>query len=189
VSQGLDYQSRGTLLREPARPRKQGVCLHVFSEKKCGRSALHGFEIQSVSWTALDTSFPMQGEWVESMRGARGSHHRRETNHSPMHAATCSNPSWFQLVTGHNEELTAGLLEMVEKMLPKPEDQVEAMQQLQVYLSRLGCSVPRWRSTRCLPCRRTQSTYGGGTPELQRVAVRVLAQVSTAGSCERNRSS
>ncbi|KAG1665603.1 hypothetical protein FOA52_003250 [Chlamydomonas sp. UWO 241] len=45
--------------------------------------------------------------------------------YSPLHAAGYALDPQFQLVAGHNEEVTSGLLEMVEKMLPKPEDQVK----------------------------------------------------------------
>jgi hypothetical protein len=55
-----------------------------------------------------------------------------------MHATGYVLDRVFQLVTGHSEELTAGLLEMIEKMLPKPEDQAKAMQQLQNCRSRTG---------------------------------------------------
>lgn len=38
---------------------------------------------------------------------------------------------------------------------------------------------------RCMPAHQWWSTYGGGHPELRKLAVRVLSQVSSACSCER----
>lgn len=105
-----------------------------------------------------------------------------------MHAAGYALDPEFQLVNDHSSEITEGLLTIMERMLDSPAAVAQAMVQLQQYRSRNGifgrASVIAAVST--MPAYAWWQMFGAGVPELQRVAVRVLAQVSSASSCERN---
>ena len=76
-------------------------------------------------------------------------------------------------------------------MLPTEDERQKARQQFSAYKAREGLfgRLEAWNDRDCMPAHQWWERYGRSCPELQRVAVRVLSQVSSACACERNWSS
>ena len=114
--------------------------------------------------------------------------------HSDMHAAGFVLDPEFQhsdYGQATNAEVNTGFLNILEKFLPDVQDQVKALAQLAKYRNYegiFGRAVVR-ESAKSLPAWKFWHQFGSETPELQRVAVPVLSQVSCASACERNWSS
>jgi hypothetical protein len=109
--------------------------------------------------------------------------------HSIMHAAGyVLDPEFWDHEQEKNEEVMLGFTAVVEKLLPKVEDQAEALEQLNKFKSKRGLFGMKavQEAAKRMPAHSWWQRYGSSCPELQRVAVRVLSQVSSASSCERN---
>lgn len=113
---------------------------------------------------------------------------RWEQLHSPLHAAGYVLDPEFLSHQQHPEEVMEGFLQVVERMLPDPHDQQLVMEQLTRFRAQEGIfarAVVR-EGAKTMPAHAWWSLYGGGYPELQRVAIRVLSQVISASASERN---
>lgn len=86
-----------------------------------------------------------------------------------------------------NEEAMTGFLNMCEKLLD-PEDQVKAGNELAAFRAGEGIfGRPMVReSAKQLPGYKWWLQYGIGVPALQKVAVKVLAQITSSSASERN---
>lgn len=113
---------------------------------------------------------------------------RWEKMHSPIHgAAYCLDPEfWFD--AGKNDECWKNLLTVMKKMHPDPEQYRLARANWSTYVAREGAFAfeEALEDAEILPAHQWWESYGQGTPQLKHVAMRVLAQVSSACACERN---
>jgi hypothetical protein len=93
-----------------------------------------------------------------------------------------------QTIKSTNEEVMDGFVAVVEKLLPPREEQEKATEELAHNRSGKGlmCQSSILAAAKRLPGHLWRSTYGASYPTLQKVAVRVLSQVSSACACERN---
>lgn len=114
---------------------------------------------------------------------------RWEYLHSPIHgAAYCLDPEFWE-DAGNIAECKQGLLTMIDKLLPTPEDRQAARQHFAAYKAKEGLfSVggAAAADANTMPAHQWWDMYGSACPELQQVAVAVLSQVSSAVACERN---
>lgn len=80
-----------------------------------------------------------------------------------------------------------GLNDMLSKLL-SPEDAAKASMQHSKFKQKEGLlgSVNAQANVRKLPAWKWWLTYGATVPELQKAAVKILSQCSSACSCERN---
>jgi hypothetical protein len=111
--------------------------------------------------------------------------------HSPIHGAGfCLDPEFHSMTLGAAEgrETLADLDTMVKRLLPDPEQRILAMRQYASFQAGEGSFglESAAEQAKQLPGHQWWEVYGKGTPELQSVAVKVLAQVSSACGCERN---
>ncbi|XP_057852251.1 uncharacterized protein LOC131062571 [Cryptomeria japonica] len=118
---------------------------------------------------------------------------RRWTNqlHQPIHAfAYFLNPKfYFSDSFRADEEVMAGVITCIDKMTPDPELRDKVLDELEIYKSAEG----RLFSSQLAIDRRGKQqpdlwweNYGAGTPNLQKIAIRVLSQPCSASGCERN---
>jgi hypothetical protein len=113
---------------------------------------------------------------------------RWEMLHSPMHAAGFVLDPQYQTYDQHaNEEVMEGFWDTVAKLAPSA-DHPTIVQQLQKYKSRVGLfgREVALNSVPYMPAYSWWVSFGAGSPELQSVAVKVLAQCSVASACERS---
>jgi hypothetical protein len=111
--------------------------------------------------------------------------------HSDMHSAGFVLDPEFQHADygqATNAEVNTGFLNILEKFLPDVQDQVKALAQLAKYRNFEGIfgRPVVMESAKSLPAWKFWLQFGSECPELQRVAVPVLSQVSCASACERN---
>eukprot|EP00253_Pinus_taeda_P004216 PITA_04216 len=112
--------------------------------------------------------------------------------HSPLHAAACYlDPRLFGIERTNDAEVMNGLYDAVERLVPDREECSRIREQLRAYRLEEGIfarsSAVQDRPN--IPPGRWWQFYGVETPELQRFAVRILSQGSSASACERNWSS
>lgn len=82
---------------------------------------------------------------------------------------------------GSNEEVMTGFCNIIEKFYPDSIDkQSLALQQLTQFRASNGlfCREMVKAAAKTIPAYTWWSTFGGGVPELQNVAVKVLSQVN-----------
>jgi hypothetical protein len=87
-----------------------------------------------------------------------------------------------------DSEIKTGLDAVISQLLPDPVEQVEAISQYQEYLLRSGVWGRKmvWDRAPLMAPHVWWMSYGTCCKELTKVAVKVLSQVSSACSCERN---
>ncbi|XP_057831660.2 uncharacterized protein LOC131042327 [Cryptomeria japonica] len=118
---------------------------------------------------------------------------RRWTNqlHQPIHAfAYFLNPKfYFSDSFRADEEVMAGVITCIDKMTLDPELRDKVLDELEIYKSAEG----RLFSSQLAIDRRGKQqpdlwweNYGAGTPNLQKIAIRVLSQPCSASGCEQN---
>lgn len=112
--------------------------------------------------------------------------------HSPLHAAACYlDPRLFGIERTNDAEVMNGLYDAVERLVPDLEECRRIREQLRAYRLEEGIfarsSAVQDRPN--IPPGRWWQFYGSETPELQRFAIRILSQGSSASACERNWSS
>ncbi|GLJ21845.1 hypothetical protein SUGI_0408520 [Cryptomeria japonica] len=111
--------------------------------------------------------------------------------HQPIHAfAYFLNPKfYFSDSFRADEEVMAGVITCIDKMTPDLELRDKVLDELEIYKSAEG----RLFSSQLAIDRRGKQqpdlwweNYGAGTPNLQKIAIRVLSQPCSASGCERN---
>jgi hAT family C-terminal dimerisation region len=114
--------------------------------------------------------------------------YRWEQLHSDLHAAGFAlDPEFHQHAAQEDLEIKEGFQRIVEKLLPEDE-QVAALMQFSEYLLRSGAwgrEMP-FKHASGMPAHMWWMQYGAHCPALCKVAMKVLSQVSSACSCERN---
>ncbi|XP_061368956.1 uncharacterized protein LOC133311850 [Gastrolobium bilobum] len=118
-------------------------------------------------------------------------HHRWERLwHHPLHAAGFYlNPKFFYSIQGdiHNEILS-GMFDCIERLVPDTRIQDKIIKEINLYKSAAG-DFGRKMAVRArdnlLPSE-WWSTYGGGCPNLSRLAIRILSQTCSVMACKRN---
>ncbi|MCH81214.1 DNA binding protein, partial [Trifolium medium] len=110
--------------------------------------------------------------------------------HHPLHASGFFlNPKFFYSIQGdvHNEILS-GMFDCIERLVPDTRVQDKIIKELNLYKSAAG-DFGRKMAIRArdnlLPSE-WWSTYGGGCPNLSRLAIRILSQTSSVMFCKRN---
>lgn len=108
-----------------------------------------------------------------------------EARWTMMH--TCVHAAGYLLDPEHhgekqetNEEVMAGFVKFVGKVHHDNETaQVDALAQYEKFLQKDGLFAhkPAWAAARKMPAHAWWLQFGGGVPDLQKVAVRALAQV------------
>ena len=111
--------------------------------------------------------------------------------HSDLHAAGfVLDPEYREYLQHENEEVIAGFLHaMLEKIYRNDvQAQVKAIEQHVIYRAGQGLfSRPlALAAAMTMPAHRWWMSFGAHVPELQKVAIRVLAHVSSVPSCGRN---
>ncbi|XP_038980983.1 uncharacterized protein LOC103704145 [Phoenix dactylifera] len=107
----------------------------------------------------------------------------------PLHAAGFFlNPQFFYSIQGEvSNEVSSGMLDCIERLVPETKVQDKIQKELSLYKSAAG-DLGRKMAVRArhtlLPAE-WWSTYGGGCPNLMRLAVRILSQTCSARGCER----
>ncbi|CAA6656796.1 unnamed protein product [Spirodela intermedia] len=110
------------------------------------------------------------------------------------------NPQFFYRIKGEvPNEIMTGVLDCIERLVPEMKSQDKINKELTAYKNATGISGGRWRSGPGTPCSpifaspfgnssgEWWSTYGGGCPNLARLAIRILSQTCSARGCERSR--
>ncbi|KAK7285200.1 hypothetical protein RJT34_19961 [Clitoria ternatea] len=118
-------------------------------------------------------------------------HHRWERlwNH-PLHAAGFYlNPKFFYSIQGDvHRQILSGVFDCIERLVPDPRVQDKIMKELNLYKTGAG-DFGRKMAVRArdnlLPSE-WWSTYGGGCPNLSRLAIRILSQTSSVVFCKRS---
>lgn len=90
---------------------------------------------------------------------------------------------------GINEEVMSGFCNIIEKLFhDSAEKQTLALQQLTKFRDSTGIFSRECVkvAAKQIPAHTWWSTFGGGAPELQQIAVKVLSQVSSSSAAERN---
>jgi hAT family C-terminal dimerisation region len=97
-------------------------------------------------------------------------------------------PQFNEHEAQQDSEIKEGLDQVVTQLLSDPVEQVEALSQFQEYLLRSGVWARKmvWDRAPLMAPHLWWMMYGGSCMELTKVAVKVLSQVSSACSCERN---
>ncbi|XP_027336589.1 uncharacterized protein LOC113850304 isoform X2 [Abrus precatorius] len=118
-------------------------------------------------------------------------HHRWERLwHHPLHAAGFYlNPKFFYSIQGDmHSEILSGMFDCIERLVPDTRVQDKIIKEINLYKSAAG-DFGRKMAVRArdnlLPSE-WWSTYGGGCPNLSRLAIRILSQTSSVMSCKRN---
>jgi hypothetical protein len=109
--------------------------------------------------------------------------------HSPLHAAACYlNPRLFGVSRHQDEEVMSGLYETIDKLNPDPSIAALVRSQLKAYRVEegiFGTKAAKYDRVISAPAV-WWDFYGSGAPELQKFAIHILSQVSSALACERN---
>lgn len=110
--------------------------------------------------------------------------------HTELHAAGfVLDPEYREFLQHENEEVITGFHSVIEKVYQGDvAAQVKAIQQHTTYRAGLGLFARPMAAAAAkeMPAHTWWLSFGSHVPELQKVAVRVLAQVSSASACERN---
>ena len=108
--------------------------------------------------------------------------------HTDLHSAGfVLDPEYRAYMQHENEEVTAGFHAMIERVFRNDvQSQVKAIEQHSVYRAGQGLFArPVAAAAKEMPAYRWWLAFGAHVPELQKVAIRVLSQISP---CERNNS-
>ncbi|XP_075633518.1 uncharacterized protein LOC142605977 [Castanea sativa] len=109
--------------------------------------------------------------------------------HSPLHAAGCYlNPGiFFRPSFKKQKEITKSLLSTITRLVPDPDEQDSLSSQIEAYKKALGdFGMPMAiRQREKLNPVAWWEQFGNDTPELQKLAIRVLSQCCSATGCER----
>jgi hAT family C-terminal dimerisation region len=114
---------------------------------------------------------------------------RWEQLHSPLHAAGIAlDPEFRRHAAVGDHEVVSGLHEVIDLMLPDADERVMALIQYDAYIKGTGVWAREtvWAAAAKMPAHVWWATYGTSCKQLSLVAQRVLSQVSSACSCERN---
>ncbi|KAK7379283.1 hypothetical protein VNO80_04739 [Phaseolus coccineus] len=118
-------------------------------------------------------------------------HHRWERLwHHPLHAAGFYlNPKFFYSIQGDiHSQIVSGMFDCIERLVSDTRIQDKIIKEINLYKSAAG-DFGRKMAVRArdnlLPSE-WWSTYGGGCPNLSRLAIRILSQTSSVMSCKRN---
>nr|KYP44764.1 hypothetical protein KK1_033742 [Cajanus cajan] len=118
-------------------------------------------------------------------------HHRWERLwHHPLHSAGFYlNPKFFYSIQGDiHGQIVSGMFDCIERLIPDTRVQDKIIKEINLYKSAAG-DFGRKMAVRArdnlLPSE-WWSTYGGGCPNLSRLAIRILSQTSSMMSCKRN---
>lgn len=107
----------------------------------------------------------------------------------PLHAAGFFlNPQFFYSIQGEvSNEVSSGMLDCIERLVPETKVQDKIQKELSLYKSAAGDFGRKMavRARHALLPAEWWSTYGGGCPNLMRLAVRILSQTCSARGCER----
>jgi len=110
--------------------------------------------------------------------------------HTDLHAAGfVLDPEYCDLSQYQNEEVITGFHSMIERIFSDSiQLQVQAVQQHAIYRERQGLFARKMAiaAAKEMPAYKWWMSFGAHVPELQQVAIRVLAQVTSASHCERN---
>jgi len=110
--------------------------------------------------------------------------------HTDLHAAGfVLDPEYCNLAQHQNEVVNTGFHNIIEKIFSDNiQSQVKAVQQYATYRAGHGMFARQMAiaAAKEMPAYRWWMSFGAHVPELQHVAIRVLAQVTSASSCERN---
>ncbi|KAL5170881.1 hypothetical protein HKD37_11G032478 [Glycine soja] len=110
--------------------------------------------------------------------------------HHPLHAAGFYlNPKFFYSIQGDiHGQIVSGMFDCIERLVPDTRIQDKIIKEINLYKSASG-DFGRKMAVRArdnlLPSE-WWSTYGGGCPNLSRLAIRILSQTSSVMSCKRN---
>ncbi|XP_058099344.1 uncharacterized protein LOC131243782 isoform X2 [Magnolia sinica] len=110
--------------------------------------------------------------------------------HGPLHAAAFFlNPRFFYSIQGdvHNEIMSA-MLDCIERLVPEIKIQDKINKELSSYKNATGDFGRKMaiRARHTLLPAEWWSTYGGGCPNLTRLAIRILSQTCSASGCKRD---
>ncbi|KAK4273662.1 hypothetical protein QN277_017008 [Acacia crassicarpa] len=118
-------------------------------------------------------------------------HHRWERLwHHPLHAAGFYlNPKFFYSIQRNmHSEILSGIFDCIERLVPDTRIQDKIIKEINLYKTAAG-DFGRKMAVRArdnlLPAE-WWSTYGGGCPNLARLAVHILSQTCSAMVCKRN---
>ena len=108
--------------------------------------------------------------------------------HSPLHAAACYlDPRFFGIERNNDAEVMNGLYDAIEWLTQYIEESRRLREQLWAYKLEEGlfgrASAKHYRAN--IPPGRWWQFYGAASCELQRFAIRVLSQGSSASPCEK----
>jgi hAT family C-terminal dimerisation region len=112
---------------------------------------------------------------------------------SPLHgAAYCMDPEFMNDdgLDGDNagDACVQDLLTMMKRLIPDDQKRAAARASYKAFRAKEGLfgTAEAQEDAACTPAHQWWDFYGRGHPELSRLAVRVLSQVTSACSCERN---
>lgn len=118
-------------------------------------------------------------------------HHRWERLwYHPLHAAGFFlNPKFFYSIQGDvYSEILSGMFDCIERLVPDTRVQDKIIKEINLYKTAAG-DFGRKMAVRArdnlLPSE-WWSTYGGGCPNLSRLAIRILSQTCSVVACKRN---
>lgn len=114
---------------------------------------------------------------------------RWEMLHSPLHAtAYVLNPMWFMKRPYKDKDVMKGWRKTLDRVGKDEDEKTEYKAQLSQYIGLQGdfAESSALADMQKLSPIAWWENYGTGTPMLQRLAIRVLSQVSSASACERN---
>jgi hypothetical protein len=118
---------------------------------------------------------------------------RRRMLDSPLHGAGyCLDPEFLSdegLAIGNDRDACIkDLLAVIDKLIPDVDSRDKARASYASFRAKEGVlgSEAAQRDASSWPAHQWWEVYGVGHPKLQRLAVRVLSQVTSACSCERN---
>jgi hypothetical protein len=109
--------------------------------------------------------------------------------HSPFHAAG------YLLSPAHmddrkamdDQELAFGFKQVVEKLVPDVEEQLQIMSQMEMFRSGEGAwNSPLIKAAKTLPALKFWNMFGYITPSLKQLALKVLSVAVTSCAAERN---
>jgi hypothetical protein len=112
---------------------------------------------------------------------------------SPLHgAAYCLDPEFISdeglSINNQDDACVKDLLTVMKRLIPHKEDRSAARASYNAFRAKEGLfgSEEALEDADCTPAHQWWAFYGKGHPELMRLAVRVLSQVTSACSCERS---
>ncbi|KAJ6848549.1 uncharacterized protein M6B38_275030 [Iris pallida] len=109
----------------------------------------------------------------------------------PLHAAGFFlNPQFFYSIQGEmSNEVSSAMLDCIERLVPEVKVQDKIQKELNMYKSAAGDFGRKMaiRARQTLLPAEWWATYGGGCPNLTRLAIRILSQTCSARGFERNR--